>query len=391
MTKHLIDRLVANMRRRERVLAILSIICAFIGMCGLILLSIFDTKRHPSLHRVFLLVFILGVGLSAIFTVIEYRWISHDFVEIKKLKKAYLAKGTIAGILILLAIAFAITLFQATDPGAILEWIIAFGFTFYILTFFFDLRMAKGVHKGELSRRRLLAMRERGQGGEAAHEANGAGYGPGANGYANGSANGHTNGYANGSARGPANGSLNSYPTGPAAGGASAHTQMGSVNGPLLTYLRQLSPRTATLQHVPEPPIKPSTHSIQSTHSWHTAHPLHSAQYARHTLAHRYTHANDSHPAPARIASTPPRLALVSALCVRSDAVRAVHPTARIRLPGQCEREHELGSVGREARRWGGEVEDACAGAAEEALWAWFGSAAAARGCEEQSRPDGFW
>ncbi|OSD06456.1 hypothetical protein PYCCODRAFT_933517 [Trametes coccinea BRFM310] len=235
-------RLVANMRRRERVLAILSIICAFIGMCGLILLSIFDTKRHPSLHRVFLLVFILGVGLSAIFTVIEYRWISHDFVEIKKLKKAYLAKGTIAGILILLAIAFAITLFQATDPGAILEWIIAFGFTFYILTFFFDLRMAKGVHKGELSRRRLLAMRERGQGGEAAHEANGAGYGPGANGYANGSANGHTNGYANGSARGTANGSLNSYPTGPAAGGASGHTQMGSVNGPVPTFGRANGP-----------------------------------------------------------------------------------------------------------------------------------------------------
>ena len=59
------------MRRRERVLATLAIIFAFVGMCGLILLSIFDTKRHPSLHRVFLLVFILGVGLSAIFTVAE--------------------------------------------------------------------------------------------------------------------------------------------------------------------------------------------------------------------------------------------------------------------------------------------------------------------------------
>ena len=61
------------MRRRERVLSTLAIIGSFIGGCGLILLSIFDTKRFTSLHRVFLLVFIVGVGLSAIFTVVEVR------------------------------------------------------------------------------------------------------------------------------------------------------------------------------------------------------------------------------------------------------------------------------------------------------------------------------
>ncbi|KAI0649435.1 Frag1/DRAM/Sfk1 family-domain-containing protein [Trametes meyenii] len=182
-------RLVANMRRRERALATLAILFAFMGMCGLILLSIFDTKRFASLHRVFLLVFIVGVGLSAIFTVVEYRWISHDFVEIRKLKIAYVAKGIIAGILIVLAIAFAITLFQATDPGAILEWLIAFGFTFYLLTFFFDLRMAKGVHKGELSRERLLAMQQHGQGLTATREANEAGNGP------NNTATAPSNGY----------------------------------------------------------------------------------------------------------------------------------------------------------------------------------------------------
>ena len=65
------NSLVAEMRRRERVLSILAIIGSFIGGCGLILLSVFDTKRHPSLHRVFLLIFILGVGLSAIFSVME--------------------------------------------------------------------------------------------------------------------------------------------------------------------------------------------------------------------------------------------------------------------------------------------------------------------------------
>ncbi len=59
------------MRRRERVFSCLAILGSFIGGCGLILLSIFDTKRHPTLHRVFLLVFIVGVALSAIFTVVE--------------------------------------------------------------------------------------------------------------------------------------------------------------------------------------------------------------------------------------------------------------------------------------------------------------------------------
>lgn len=59
------------MRHRERVFAALAIIGSLIGAAGLILLSIFDTKRHTSLHRLFLLIFILGVGLSAVFSVIE--------------------------------------------------------------------------------------------------------------------------------------------------------------------------------------------------------------------------------------------------------------------------------------------------------------------------------
>ncbi|CAL1716476.1 unnamed protein product [Somion occarium] len=158
-------RLVPTMRRRERVFSCLAIISSLFGAAGLILLSGFDTKRYVTLHRVFLLVFILGVGFSAIFTVVEYRWISHDFVEMRHLKIAYVAKGAIAGILILLAIAFAVALYSANDVGAVLEWTIAFGFTFYILTFAYDLRMAKGVHRGELTRERFLA--EKRQEGDA--------------------------------------------------------------------------------------------------------------------------------------------------------------------------------------------------------------------------------
>ncbi|KAF9475103.1 hypothetical protein BDN70DRAFT_865353 [Pholiota conissans] len=146
-------RLMPNLRKRERVFSILAIIGAAIGGLGLLFLSIFDTKRFTRAHRVFLLVFIVGVGLSAIFSIIEYRWISKEFKDTKQLKAAYLAKGIIASTLIILAIVFAITLFTATDVGAVFEWVIAFGFTFYLLTFWYDLRMSKNVPKGELKSR----------------------------------------------------------------------------------------------------------------------------------------------------------------------------------------------------------------------------------------------
>jgi len=59
-------------------------------------------------------------------------------------------KIIIVGILVVAAIAFTVCLFKAKDAGAVLEWFIAFGFTFYLLTFWYDLRQAKGVGRGEM-------------------------------------------------------------------------------------------------------------------------------------------------------------------------------------------------------------------------------------------------
>ena len=39
---------------------------------------------------------------------------------------------------------------------AVLEWVIAFGFTFYLLTFVYDLRLSKGRHKHELSKEAFM-------------------------------------------------------------------------------------------------------------------------------------------------------------------------------------------------------------------------------------------
>jgi hypothetical protein len=66
-------RLAPNGTVLEKVLAVLSILFAIAGTAGLILLTVFDTLRHPRLHDIFLLIFIVGYLLSAIFICWEYQ------------------------------------------------------------------------------------------------------------------------------------------------------------------------------------------------------------------------------------------------------------------------------------------------------------------------------
>jgi hypothetical protein len=107
-----------------------------------------------------------GARLNDVF---QYRWISKNFTYLRELRVAYIVKGVIVSILVILAIAFGAALFtrKADNAGAILEWTISLGFTFYLLTFYFDLRQAKGVPRGQLNpqamenQRRRVTMRER--------------------------------------------------------------------------------------------------------------------------------------------------------------------------------------------------------------------------------------
>ncbi|KAG6843088.1 hypothetical protein H0H93_002276, partial [Arthromyces matolae] len=86
-----------------------------------------------------------------------YRWLSKGFREVRKIRIAYIVKAIIAGLLIFLAICFGVTLYKNADVGAIFEWIIAFGFTFYLLTFFYDLRQAKGTRRGQYDKAQIRA------------------------------------------------------------------------------------------------------------------------------------------------------------------------------------------------------------------------------------------
>lgn len=66
-------RLARNVTTIEKVLTTLSMLSALAGTVGLISLSIEDTLRHPRLHDKFLIVFIVGYVLSAIFICAEYQ------------------------------------------------------------------------------------------------------------------------------------------------------------------------------------------------------------------------------------------------------------------------------------------------------------------------------
>ncbi|EGO61266.1 hypothetical protein NEUTE1DRAFT_77147 [Neurospora tetrasperma FGSC 2508] len=133
-------RLVPNTTVTEKVLSGITIVFAIIGTCGLILLSIFDTARYPRLHDIFLLLFIAGYVISAIFICWEYQRLGMRYREHRVLRISFWVKLAFVVVEIILAVAFASCSYtQHYNPAAVLEWTIAFIFSFYIFSFWIDL------------------------------------------------------------------------------------------------------------------------------------------------------------------------------------------------------------------------------------------------------------
>ncbi|KAL7797453.1 Frag1/DRAM/Sfk1 family domain-containing protein [Trichoderma ceciliae] len=133
-------RLVPNTTLKEKVLSIISIVFAVIGTAGLILLSIFDTNHHHRLHDVFLFLFIAGYLLSAVFTCWEYQQLGLKNRQHRILRISFWVKLTFVIVEFVLAIVFVSTNWSNNkNVAAVFEWIIAFIFTFYILSFVIDL------------------------------------------------------------------------------------------------------------------------------------------------------------------------------------------------------------------------------------------------------------
>ncbi|KAG8920746.1 hypothetical protein FRC03_003091 [Tulasnella sp. 419] len=136
-------RLQQNSHRNQKILAICAIVASAFGGLSLILLAVFDTKGYENLHRLFLGIFMIGVFFSAVFTVVQYAFMVKLSPEEERahLRTSSIVKSIVATALIGAGVGMAVCLGTGRyDAGAYLEWIIAFGFTLYPLTFFIDLR-----------------------------------------------------------------------------------------------------------------------------------------------------------------------------------------------------------------------------------------------------------
>jgi hypothetical protein len=124
-------RLAQNTSKAQKILSAFSIIFAIAGSAGLILLSIFDTYHHPRLHDGFLLLFIGGYIISAIFTCAEYQRLGIHYRNHRIIRISFWVK---------LAIVFVSTNFtKRYNVAAVFEWVVALVFTFYVLSFLLDL------------------------------------------------------------------------------------------------------------------------------------------------------------------------------------------------------------------------------------------------------------
>ena len=133
-------RLIRNTSVTQKVLSVIGIFFACCGTAGLILLSVFDTNHHPNLHDYFLLLFLGGYIISAIFLCAEYQRLGIHYRNHRILRISFWTKLMFIVFEVILAIAFGATSYSSyQNVAAVLEWIVALVFTFYVLSFVIDL------------------------------------------------------------------------------------------------------------------------------------------------------------------------------------------------------------------------------------------------------------
>ena len=131
--------LVPNTTVAEKVLSSIAIVAAVGGTVGLICLSIFDTVHYPTRHNAFLALFIAGYIISAIFLCAEYQRLGAKNREERVLAISFWIKLAFILVEIALAVVFGVCNKMARNVAAIVEWVIALIFTFWVLSFLVDL------------------------------------------------------------------------------------------------------------------------------------------------------------------------------------------------------------------------------------------------------------
>ncbi|CAG7919500.1 unnamed protein product [Penicillium olsonii] len=150
-------QLLKNKGRFDKACAIGSIVFSVTGALGLILLSIFDAKRHQHQHYGFLVMFIVSYVICAILVCLEYIWIGRYYRQARILLISFAVKGVFVIGEIGVAIGFGVCMGAKTknrkNVAAVLEWVAALIFAFFVFSFVIDLlpsvRTKKRVPQGE--------------------------------------------------------------------------------------------------------------------------------------------------------------------------------------------------------------------------------------------------
>lgn len=160
-------RLARNTSLTQKILSWTSIAFALVGSVGLIGLAVFDTYRHPRLHDLFLLLFMAGYVLSAIFTCAEYQRLGIHYRDHRVLRASFWVKLAFILVEVGLAVVFGYLTFRGNrNVAAVVEWVIAAIFTGYIISFLVDLlpsvRTKSQVPQGMMAEHGRGADAERG-------------------------------------------------------------------------------------------------------------------------------------------------------------------------------------------------------------------------------------
>ena len=126
-------------QRYEKVFSVLACLFQGISCPCQICLTVFDNKSYPRIHRMLLLGAFAGTALSAVCTIVVF-WgemsREEQAKELKIRRQSGVASTTIFGIEFCMGIAFTILLYlEFYRISGILEWIMAFLFTFYFWAF----------------------------------------------------------------------------------------------------------------------------------------------------------------------------------------------------------------------------------------------------------------
>ncbi|PSS00973.1 Frag1/DRAM/Sfk1 [Coniella lustricola] len=151
--------LVPNYSKWEKAMSVLSIVWSIVGAAGLILLTIFDTAHHKTAHDSLLGVFIAGYVISAICVCVEYlllglvrRKHEHSMAmqshrQHRLLLASFIIKACFIVVEVALAIAFGVTEYTGKyNQSAILEWIVALVYIFYVWSYVFDFLPVNFAH-----------------------------------------------------------------------------------------------------------------------------------------------------------------------------------------------------------------------------------------------------